>query len=74
MKLDIVNVDGEADADSSSFREKKIAVIDFHSVRPEVFHILHSKDDTFGAVRMADYVDSFKFLANYLGCLDLHLP
>jgi Iap family predicted aminopeptidase len=73
-KLDVVDVDGEGDGDSSSFRDKKVAVIDFHSVRPETFHILHSKEDTFGAVRMADYVDSFKFLASYLGYIDSHLP
>jgi hypothetical protein len=69
-----VNVDGEGDGDSSSFRDKKIAVIDFHSVRPGTFHILHSKGDTFAAVRMADYLDSFKLLANYLEYIDSHLP
>jgi Iap family predicted aminopeptidase len=74
MKLDVVNVDGEGDGDSSSFRVKKIPVIDFHSVRPGTFHILHSKDDTFAAVRMADYLDSFKLLANYLEYIDSHLP
>jgi Iap family predicted aminopeptidase len=73
MKLDVVNVDGEGDGDSSSFREKKIAVIDFHSVRPETFHILHSKDDTLRAVRLADYVDSFRLLASYLEYIDSHL-
>jgi Zn-dependent M28 family amino/carboxypeptidase len=74
MKLDVVNVDGEGDGDSSSFRVKKIPVIDFHSVRPGTFHILHSKDDTFAAVRIADYLDSFKLLANYLEYIDSHLP
>ena len=73
MKLDVVNVDGEGDGDSSSFREKKIAEIDFHSVRPETFHILHSKDDTFRAVRLADYLDSFRLLASYLEYIDSHL-
>jgi putative aminopeptidase FrvX len=73
VRLDVVNVDGAGDGDSSSFKEKKIAVIDFHSLRPETFHVLHSKDDNFGALQLEGYAESFNLIARYLAYIDMKL-
>lgn len=74
MKLDVVDVDGAGDGDSAPFKEKKIPVIDFHSIRRETFHILHTKDDNIQAVQWQGYMDSFRLIANFLAYIDLKLP
>ena len=74
MQLNAVNVDQVGETDSAPFKEKKIAVIDFHSIHNDTFHILHPRDDNFSAVQMDGYQDSFKLIANFLVYIDLKLP
>ena len=74
MQLNAVDVDQVGESDSAPFKDKKIAVIDFHSIHNETFHILHSRDDNFSAVQMDGYQDSFKLFANFLAYIDLKLP
>lgn len=75
MKLGIswVNVDNVGDTDSHPFAEKKIPVIDFHSLTTETFPILHSARDTMGVLRFDDYYQTYRTLAAYLAFLDLTL-
>lgn len=70
LSLDVGNVDGAGDTDSASFQRLKIPVIDFHSFHRETFSILHSAKDTFKAISLSDYADTFRLISTYLGMLD----
>jgi len=70
LELDLVNVEKVGDSDSHSFDYHGIPVIDFHSIHPETLHLLHSKQDVFGAIDMAKYGESFRIISTYLGVLD----
>ena len=70
FRLDVVDMDGAAESDSEPFRQRNIPVIDFHSLHPDTMHILHSKDDSFQAVQMQGYTDSFRVIANFLAWID----
>lgn len=65
-----VNVEEVGDSDSHPFAEKKIPVIDFHSITQNTFPILHSMKDDFTAVHLDDYYNSYRLLAAYLAFLD----
>jgi len=41
-----------------------------HSVTDETWSTLHSPTDKLAAVRMSDYYDSYKLIAQYLAYLD----
>lgn len=73
LRLDVVDVDGAGDSDSAPFRQRNIAVIDFHSIHRDTFHILHTKDDNFRAVQIEGYADSFRLIANFLAYIDSKL-
>jgi hypothetical protein len=68
-----VNVEKIGTSDSTSFRERKVPVIDFHSVTQETWPILHSSRDTLDAVQWNDYYDSYRLIAGYLAYLDRRL-
>jgi Zn-dependent M28 family amino/carboxypeptidase len=70
LPLAAVNVEQVGLSDASSFREKKIPTIDFHSVTQETLPILHSVRDTFAAIRLPAYQNSYILLAAYLTHLD----
>lgn len=67
-----VNVDKVGDSDSHSFAEKKIPVIDFHSVTNQTFHILHSARDRRDAVVWEDYYNTYRLISGMLAYLDAH--
>jgi hypothetical protein len=66
----VMNVDGVGDSDGHSFKAKKIPIITLHSVTSETFSILHSSRDNFSAIKIGDYYDSYKLIAEYLATLD----
>jgi Iap family predicted aminopeptidase len=72
--LGFVDVDQFGISDSAPFKEKKVAVIDFHSLRPSTIHILHSADDNEKSLKLEDYVAGFTFLTSYLDYIDRQLP
>lgn len=64
------NVDNIGTSDSESFASYRIPRITLHSVTPETLHVLHSDDDKLAAVRIDDYYDSYRLIAEYLVYLD----
>jgi hypothetical protein len=72
VPLDGVNVDRVGDSDSHPFREKKIPVIDFHSLTQATLPILHSAADVQSALDKAAYYDTYRFIAAFLAYLDAH--
>jgi len=72
MKLPVavMNADGVGDDDSESFIRRKIPTLMVHSVTRPTWHVLHSSDDNYSAVKFGDYYDSYRLLAAYLGYLD----
>jgi hypothetical protein len=71
LPLATENVDSiGASADSESFARDHIPRITLHSVTDESWPILHSPSDTLEAIKMSDYYDSYKLIAEYLAYLD----
>jgi Zn-dependent M28 family amino/carboxypeptidase len=70
LPLAAVNVDNVGLSDAGPFRERKIPSIDFHSVTQETLSILHSIRDTFSAIRLPEYQNSYILLAAYLTYLN----
>jgi Zn-dependent M28 family amino/carboxypeptidase len=71
MKLpaDVVNV-RNADEDSEPFAKRGVPTLMLHSVTPPSWRILHSPQDTFQAIDMSAYYDSYHLIAAYLAYLD----
>jgi peptidase M28-like protein len=65
-----MNVENLGTADSESFARYHIARITLHSVTPETWPILHSPRDQLAAIKLNDYYDSYRLIAQYLACLD----
>lgn len=76
MKLEIsgMNVDGVGDTDSRYFAERKVPVLDFHSVTPATMKILHSSKDVIGAIVFEDYRNTYRLIAGFLAYSDSFLP
>ncbi len=71
LPLATENVDSiGASADSESFARDHIPRITLHSVTGETWSMLHSPSDKLAAIRMSDYYDSYKLIAQYLAYLD----
>jgi len=68
------NVDNVGTTDSESFARYHIPRITLHSVTQETLSILHSASDKLTAIKMKDYYDSYKLIAEYLAYLDDTLP
>jgi putative aminopeptidase FrvX len=68
------NVDNVGTTDSESFARYHIPRITLHSVTQETLPILHSASDKLTAIKMKDYYDSYKLIAEYLAYLDDTLP
>lgn len=68
-----VNVGKVGNTDSSSFRDAGIPVIDFHSITPQTWEILHSDRDNMEAIKTEDYFESYRLIAYYLAYLDTQL-
>jgi peptidase M28-like protein len=73
LPLTAVNVDRVGLSDSRPFLDRKIPVIDFHSVTQATLHILHSPQDRIQAVHLEEYEKSYELLAAYLAVLDATL-
>jgi hypothetical protein len=65
-----MNVDNLGTADSESFARYQIPRITLHSVTQKTWSILHSPSDKLAAIKMNDYYDSYKLIAEYLAYLD----
>jgi hypothetical protein len=68
------NVDNLGTSDSESFAVYHIPRVTLHSVTPETMRLLHSADDKLSAIKMDDYYDSYRLIADYLAYLDDTLP
>jgi len=68
-----MNVDRVGDSDTAPFREKKIPVIDFHSLNDQTILLLHTIDDQLSKVNVEAYQSSYRFFAAYLKYLDENL-
>jgi hypothetical protein len=70
LPLTVMNPENGATADSESFARYHIPRITLHSVTEQTWSILHSPSDKMAAVKMNDYYDSYKLIAEYLAYLD----
>jgi hypothetical protein len=70
LPVSVMDVGDESSADSEAFAEYQIRRITLHSVTPRTIAILHSEDDRMAAIRMKDYLDSYRLAATYLVYLD----
>jgi Zn-dependent M28 family amino/carboxypeptidase len=70
LSVGIVNVEKVGTTDSDPFRDAKIPALTLHSITQETFHILHTADDNFSAIKMDDYYDTYRLSALYLSYLD----
>jgi hypothetical protein len=72
LKLQIagVNMGRVGMSDAASFRDIKVPTLDFHSVTQETLPILNGRRDTAAALRMEDYIDTYRLIGAYLAYLD----
>jgi hypothetical protein len=70
LPVTAMNVDNLGTADSESFARYQIRRITLHSVTEKTWPILHSPFDKMAAIKMNDYYDSYKLIAEYLAYLD----
>jgi hypothetical protein len=70
LPVSVMDVGDESSADSEAFAEYQIRRITLHSVTPRTMAILHSEKDRMAAIRMKDYLDSYRLAAEYLVYLD----
>ena len=70
LPVTTMNVDNLGTADSESFARYQIPRITLHSVTEQTWSILHSPFDKLAAIKMNDYYDSYKLIAEYLAYLD----
>jgi hypothetical protein len=70
LPVTTMNVDNLGTADSESFARYQIPRITLHSVTEQTWPILHSPLDKLAAIKMNDYYDSYKLIAEYLAYLD----
>jgi Zn-dependent M28 family amino/carboxypeptidase len=70
LPVTTMNVDNLGTADSESFARYRIPRITLHSVTPQTWSILHSPYDRLAAIKMNDYYDSYRLIAEYLAYLD----
>jgi hypothetical protein len=70
LPVTVMNPENGASADSESFVRYHIPRITLHSVTRQTWSILHSPYDKMAAIKMNDYYDSYKLIAEYLAYLD----
>jgi len=70
LPMTLMNVPNGASADSEAFARYHIPRITLHSVTSDTWSILHSRFDNMAAIKMNDYYDSYKLIAEYLTYLD----
>ena len=70
LPVSTVNVDKVGTTDSESFARYQIPRITLHSVTEDTLPVLHSPDDMLSAIRMNDFYNSYRLIAEYLAYLD----
>jgi len=70
LPVTTMNVDNVGTADSESFARYQIPRVTLHSITEKTWPILHSPFDKLAAIKMNDYYDSYKLIAEYLAYLD----
>jgi hypothetical protein len=70
IEISAMDVDAVGDTDSHPFVDKKVPVIDFHSLDEKSFRMLHTDKDVLAAVDRERYRETYRFLTVYLGILD----
>lgn len=75
LKLPIaaMNADGAGDSDSHPFVDRRIPVIDIHSITPDTLALIHSKRDTLAVMDTDAYYNSYRLISAYLVALDQKL-
>ena len=73
LPVTAMNVPEGASADSEPFARYHIPRITLHSITQRTWSILHSPFDKMAAIKMNDYYDSYKLIAEYLAYLDVTL-
>jgi hypothetical protein len=66
-----MNVDQVGTSDQASFSAAKIPAIEIHSITLETYPLVHTIRDSFAALRMKDYADTYQLAAAYLAFLDV---
>jgi hypothetical protein len=66
-----MNVDNVGDSDSRPFAQKKIPVIDFHSLTSATLPILHTVKDVPSVHDPASYYNTYRLLIGFLAYLDI---
>ena len=70
LPIGVVNADQFGDEDSEPFLKRKIPTLMIHSVTQDTVHVLHTRDDSWEAVELDDYYDTYRLLATYLAYID----
>jgi Zn-dependent M28 family amino/carboxypeptidase len=73
LPIQATNVENVGRDDSESFAALHVPTITFPSLTQQTWPILHSDQDTFRAIRVDDYYDSYRFLTAYLSFADIAL-
>lgn len=73
LPIGVVNADYVGDDDSSPFRKRHIPTVMLHSITQETLPVLHTEKDNLAAVRVDDYYDSYRLIAEYLAYIDTRL-
>jgi peptidase M28-like protein len=70
LPVSVMNVENLGTADSESFAPYHIPRVTLHSLTQDTWPILHSPRDKLAAIRLDDYYDSYRLIAEYLAYLD----
>ena len=70
LPVSAMNVENLGTADSESFAPYHIPRVTLHSLTQDTWPILHSPRDRLAAIKMGDYYDSYRLIAEYLAYLD----
>jgi Zn-dependent M28 family amino/carboxypeptidase len=70
VPLSAINFDKVGISDSGNFSERRVPIIDLHSLTQKTFPLLHTNQDRLSAVDFGAYYDSYRLIAAYLAYLD----
>ena len=70
LPMRAVNVDQVGASDGRTFAQKKVRVVEFHSLDNSNIQVLHSKLDNMSAFRVKEYWEAYKVIAFLLAKLD----
>jgi Zn-dependent M28 family amino/carboxypeptidase len=70
IELGLVNADRVGTSDAAWFRSSQIPTLDLHSLTQKTLPLLHSRRDTYEAVKLDDYEEAYRLVALFLAYLD----